>query len=83
MDAFAVPAIGADGKREWKMLNVGLLYDPSREHTVYLSEFNQKGAAEQSRDYAIAFDLGRADRLVALTDGGGSGGVAEPSLGRG
>ena len=26
--------------------------------------------AEQLREYAIAFDLGRADRVVALTDGG-------------
>lgn len=70
LDAFAVPTIGEDGKREWKMMNVGLLYDPHKEHTVYLTGFDQKGVAERLRDYAIAFDLGRAGRVVALTDGG-------------
>jgi len=70
LDAFAVPTISEDGTREWKMLNVGLLYDPHKKHTIYLSGFDQKGVAEQLRDYAIAFDLGRAERVVALTDGG-------------
>lgn len=70
LDAFAVPTIGADGTREWKMLNVGLLYDPHKKHTIYLSGFDQKDVAEQLREYAIGFDLGRADRVVALTDGG-------------
>jgi hypothetical protein len=70
LDAFAVPTIGADGTREWKMLNVGLVYDPHKAHTIYLSGFDQKVVAEQLRDYAIAFDLGRAERVVALTDGG-------------
>jgi hypothetical protein len=79
LDAFAVPTIGDDGKREWKMLNVGLLYDPHKEHTIYLSGFDQKVVAEQLREYAIAFDLGRADRVVALTDGGAG---LESALGR-
>lgn len=79
LDAFAVPTIGADGKREWKMLNVGLLYDPHKEHTIYLTGFDQKDVAEQLRVYAIAFDLGRAERVVALTDGGAG---LEPALGR-
>jgi hypothetical protein len=70
LDAFAVPTIGGDGKREWRMLNVGLLYDPHKRHTVYLTGFDQKGVADRLREYAIAFDLGRADRVVALTDGG-------------
>lgn len=70
LDAFAVPTIGGDGKREWRMMNVGLLYDPHKEHTIYLGGFDQKEVAERLREYAIAFDLGRADRVVALTDGG-------------
>lgn len=70
LDAFAVPTIGEDGKREWEMMNVGLRYDPCKRHTIYLSGFDQKDVAERLRDYAIAFDLGRADRVVALTDGG-------------
>ena len=70
LDAFAVPTIGGDGKREWRMLSVGLLHDPRKEHTIYLTGFDQKDVAERLRDYAIAFDLGRADRVVALTDGG-------------
>jgi hypothetical protein len=60
----------ADGTREWKMLRVGLLYDPHKEHTIDLSGFDPKGVAEQRRTYAIAFDLGRAERVVARTDGG-------------
>jgi hypothetical protein len=70
LDAFAVPTIGGDGKREWKMWNVGLLYDPHKKHTIDRTGFDQKGVAQRLRDYAIAFDLGRADRVVALTDGG-------------
>jgi hypothetical protein len=70
LDAFAVPTIGEGGKREWKMMSVGLLYDPHEEHTIYLSGFDQKDVAERLRDYAITSGLGRADRVVALTDGG-------------
>jgi hypothetical protein len=69
LDAFAVPTLGADGTREWRMLSVGVLYDPRKEHTVYLTGFDQKRVAEQLREYAIAFHLGRADHVVALTDG--------------
>jgi hypothetical protein len=79
LDALAVPTIGADGKREWKMLSVGLLYDPHKKHTIYLSGFDPKGVAEQLRGYAIAFGLGRADRVVAVTDGGAG---LEAALGR-
>jgi hypothetical protein len=79
LDAFAVPTIGADGTREWRMMSVGLLYDPRKEHTIYLTGFDQKDVAERLRAYAVALDLGRADRVVALTDGGAG---LESALGR-
>ena len=37
MDAFAVPIIDGDGNRDWKMMYVGLLYNPKKEHTLYLT----------------------------------------------
>lgn len=77
LDAFAVPTLGPDGAREWRMLNVGVLYDPRKEHTIYLTGFDQKQVAERLRGYAVAFGLGRADRVVALTDGGAG---LEPAL---
>jgi hypothetical protein len=39
MDAFAVPT-RADGGVDWKVLYVGPLYDPSKEHTPYLADYD-------------------------------------------
>jgi len=70
MDAFAVPVIAAEGGREWRMMYVGLLYDPRKQHTIYPSGYDHRCLASQMRAYAIAFGLGSANRVVALTDGG-------------
>jgi hypothetical protein len=70
LDAFAVPILDAAGKRAWNMMYVGLLDDPRKEHTIYLTGYDQRSLAEQMRAYAIGFRLGTADRVVALTDGG-------------
>lgn len=70
LDAFAVPILGAGGKREWKMMYVGLLYNPKKDHTIYLTGYDQHRLAEQMRSYALAFGLGQAQRVIALTDGG-------------
>jgi hypothetical protein len=69
LDAFAVPTRG-DGEVDWKMLYVGLLYDPRKDHTLYLVDYDFEPLAGLLRQYAIALGLGRAETLVALTDGG-------------
>jgi hypothetical protein len=69
LDAFAVPTRG-DGGVDWKMLYVGLLYDPGKEHTLYLVDYDFEPLAGLLRQYGIALGLGRAETLVALTDGG-------------
>lgn len=69
MDAFAVPTRG-DGRVDWKMLYVGLLYNPSKEHTLYLVDYDFERLAGLLRSYALRLGVGGAETLVALTDGG-------------
>ena len=69
LDAFAVPTRAAGGV-DWKMLYVGLLYDPSKEHTLYLADYDFERQAGLLRAYAVGLGVGRAETLVALTDGG-------------
>lgn len=69
MDAFAVPTRG-EGCVDWKMLYVGLLYDPRKENTLYLADYDFERLAGLLRRYAVALGVGRAETLVALTDGG-------------
>jgi hypothetical protein len=71
LDAFAVATRPAKGKGvEWRMLYVGLLYDPRKEHTVYVTDFDFEAVAARLRGYAVAFGLSAAAVLVAITDGG-------------
>ncbi len=71
LDAFAVPTrAAAGGAVDWRMLYVGLLYDPGKEHAVYLSDFDFETVAAWMRGYATASGLARAETVVALTDGG-------------
>jgi hypothetical protein len=71
IDAFAVPTRGKEEAAiDWRMLYVGLLYSPDKEHTAYLADFDREAVARQMRLYASVFGLGRAERLVAITDGG-------------
>jgi hypothetical protein len=69
LDAFAVPTRGPGGV-DWKMLYVGLLYDPGKDHTLYLVDYDFEQLAGALRCYAVTFGVGRAATLVALTDGG-------------
>lgn len=69
LDSFAVPTRTADGVA-WRMLYVGLLYDPRKQHTVYLTDFDHERVATLLRQYAIALGLAAAATVVALTDGG-------------
>src|SRR5438046_8825539 len=52
------------------MLYVGLLYDPRKEHTLYLTDYDFERLAGTLRRYAVTLGVGRAETLVALTDGG-------------
>lgn len=71
LDAFSVPMQGPDGgAADHRMLYVGLLYTPDKRHTCYLVDFDLKKLTAQLRLYAVAFGLGRADDLLAVTDGG-------------
>lgn len=71
LDAFAVLTRPTKGRPlEWRMLYVGLLYDPHKEHTVYVTGFDFEAVAARLRDYAVAFGLKAAEVLVAITDGG-------------
>jgi hypothetical protein len=69
LDAFAVPTRGP-GRVDWKMLYVGLLYDPGKDHTLYLVEYDFERLAGLLRQYALALGVGPAETLVALTVGG-------------
>ncbi len=70
LDAFAVATRPAAGQGvDWRMLYVGLLYDPRKGHTVYVTDFDFEAAAARLRSYAVAFGLAAAE-VVALTDGG-------------
>jgi hypothetical protein len=71
LDAFAVATRPVKGQGvEWRMLYVGLLYDPRKEHTVYVTDFDFQAVAARLRDYAVPFGLAAAAVLVAITDGG-------------
>ena len=71
LDAFAVPTRPAQGGGiDWRMLYGGLLYDPRKEHTIYVSDYDFERVAAVLRRYAIQYELGQAETLVALTDGG-------------
>jgi hypothetical protein len=69
LDAFAVPTRRPGGV-DWKMLYVGLLYDPGKEHTLYLVDYDFEELGQSLRRYACALGVGAAETLVALTDGG-------------
>ena len=52
------------------MLYVGLLYDPRKQHTVYVTDYDFEAVAARLRGYAVACGLGAAAVQVAITDGG-------------
>jgi hypothetical protein len=71
LDAFSVPIQGPKGaKAEGRMIYTAVLYTPDKQHSHYLADFDLSGLAAQMRRAAIKLGLGRADRLIALTDGG-------------
>jgi hypothetical protein len=70
LDAFAVPTRLPDGKVKYRMLYVGILYPPGKEERRYLADFDLQALARQLRANAVTCGYGRAEQVVALTDGG-------------
>jgi hypothetical protein len=73
IDAFAVRVRTHGGlTTEYKMLYTGLLYDPAKKHTVYLTERDLDKLVAALRCYAVGLGLGQDDSVtvVAVMDGG-------------
>lgn len=71
LDAFAVPSQLAGGKKALhRMLYTATLYTPDKSQTHYLVEIDLDAIAAQMRSAAKALGLGRANQLVAISDGG-------------
>jgi hypothetical protein len=71
LDAFSVPMQGSKGaKAEGRMIYTAVLYSPNKQHSHYLVDFDLARLAAQMRQAALKLGLGRADRLIALTDAG-------------
>lgn len=72
LDAFSVPMqLPGGGKApSRRMMYVGVLYPPGKEHSHYLADFDLALLAAQMRAAADRLGLGRAQRLVAISDAG-------------
>ncbi len=71
LDAFSVPIQGPGGvKAEGRMLYVGLVYTPSKKQTHYVVDFDLDQLAAQLRRAASAVGVSRAEKVIALSDGG-------------
>ncbi|MDY3560173.1 hypothetical protein R5W23_001398, partial [Gemmata sp. JC673] len=71
LDAFSVPMQQPDARKaEWRMMYVGVLYTPDKEHTEYVSGWDLDEVAARLRRVAVARGFGRAGRVVAVMDGG-------------
>jgi hypothetical protein len=71
LDAFSVPQQKpGGGKAEARMLYTAVLYTPDKKRHHYLVDFDLRRLAAQMRQAAIALGLGKADKVIALTDAG-------------
>jgi hypothetical protein len=71
LDAFSVPIQGPKGaKADHRMIYTAVLYTPDKSQSHYLVDFDLSGLAAQMRQAAVKLGLARAERLIALTDGG-------------
>jgi len=71
LDAFSVPMRQPDAKKaEWRMMYLGVLYTPDKAHAEYVTGWDLDEVAARLRGTAIARGFGRADRVVAVMDGG-------------
>lgn len=71
LDAFSVPIQGPKGaKAEHRMLYTAVLYTPDKSSSHYLVDFALDRLAAQMRKAAIKLGLGKANQLIAISDGG-------------
>jgi len=71
LDAFSVPMQNPDAtKADWRMMYLGVLYTPDKKHSEYIAGWDLDVVASKLRCCATERGFGRADRLVAVMDGG-------------
>jgi hypothetical protein len=71
LDAFSVPMQQPGGaKAAGRMLYTAILYTPDKSASHYLVDFDLDRLAGQLRQAAKVLGLAKADRVVAITDGG-------------
>jgi hypothetical protein len=71
LDAFSVPMQRPGGKKaEHRMLYTAVLYTPDKKSHFYLADFDLDTVAAQMRAAAKAYGLGRANQVIAISDGG-------------
>jgi hypothetical protein len=71
LDAFSVPIQGPGAvKAEHRMIYAGVLYTPDKERHLYLADFELDRLVGQMREASKAYDLGRANQVIAISDGG-------------
>lgn len=71
LDAFSVPMQNPDAtKADWRMMYLGVLYTPDKEHSEYVAGWDFDTVASELRCRAMGRGFARADRLVAVMDGG-------------
>lgn len=71
LDAFSVPIqLSGGAKAEGRMLYTAILYTPDKSRSHYLVDFDLGRLVGQMRQAAVRFELGQANQLIALTDGG-------------
>lgn len=71
LDAFSVPIQkSGGGKGEGRMIYTAILYTPDKSRSHYLVDFDLDGIAAQMREASKKLGLGKADKVIAITDGG-------------
>jgi len=71
LDAFSVPIQeSGGGKAEGRMIYAAVLYTPDKSHSHYLVDFDLDRVAAQMREASKRLGLGKADKVIAITDGG-------------
>lgn len=72
LDAFSVPIQLSGGKKaeSHRMLYTATLYTPDKKQTHYLVDFELDAIAKQLREASKALGLGKANQVVAISDGG-------------
>lgn len=72
LDAFSVPMQSSGGQKAegHRMLYTATLYPPDKRQTHYLVDFELESIARQLREASKALGLGKANQVVAISDGG-------------